>query len=218
MISTSSSLWLELSFGLLAAGLVLGALLGLARLDRWLLTHRPWHPLQRVRAILHRVEAPVYPRHRALAPVEVIRPIDNATLDQWTAASEQERTEEIPVVHVEVDEEPAEAGAIGTVAAEVSEDLADVLTSREQAIAAVWDRAHDDHELWLLAADVDDALARFRLAGQDRIDQWLREAGELPGRAEARRAAHPDCDDPSIEMNAAELATLIDEARVGASR
>lgn len=95
---TTSTLWLDISLGLLAAGLVFGALLFLTWWDR--------RRQERAAAQLH------VPQHRALdsAPVEAIRlPV---TMDWLTRPPfEQERTEEheavdgTPVVHLGADED-----------------------------------------------------------------------------------------------------------------
>lgn len=121
---TTSYLWLDMSLGLLAAGLILGALLGLTAWDR--------RRQERAAAELH------IPQHRALAPapVEVIRPAE---------VYPEERTEEwprveTPVAHVEAAEVPPEEGAIGTVAAEESPEMAD----------AAWRHEHDQRWTQLL--------------------------------------------------------------------
>lgn len=85
----------------------------------------------------------------------------------------EERTEEMPVVETPVVHHGAEAeqGQIGTVAAEVSSDMAHVLTAREQAIADVWDEAHLEHEVRTevarVFAPIERALVRLGHAEQD---------------------------------------------------
>lgn len=102
------------------------------------------------------------------------------------------------VEHVEVSEAPAPAGAIGTMAVEVSAAMAAVLTTRELAVAAVWDQAHEDHDLWLMGAAIDQAYADYETrtltqrgwrvddgadlygalrfeSTQQRIDRWIAE-------------------------------------------
>lgn len=99
------------------------------------------------------------------------------------------------VEHVEASEVPAPAGAIGTVAVEVSAAMAAVLTTRELAVAAVWDQAHEDHDLWLMGAAVDQAYVDYETrmlrrrewsrglddrwrpveSTQQRIDRWIAE-------------------------------------------
>lgn len=98
-----------------------------------------------------------------------------------------------PVQHIEVSLAPAPAGAIGTMAVEVSAAMAAVLTTRELAVAAVWDQAHEDHDLWLMGAAVDQAYVDYETrmlttrrwpgefgvraveSTQQRIDRWIAE-------------------------------------------
>lgn len=100
-----------------------------------------------------------------------------------------------PVQHVEVSLAPAPAGAIGTMAVKVSAAMAAVLTTRELAVAAVWDQAHEDHDLWLMGAAVDQAYVDYETrmlsrrewsrglddrwrpveSTQQRIDRWIAE-------------------------------------------
>ncbi len=149
---TTSTLWLDGSLVVLAIGLVLGALMALTAWDR--------HRQARAAAALH------VPQHRALtpAPVEVIRrpfPMDEATSTiaaRYAAIQAQERTEEMPrvetpVVHVEAAEQPPEEGAIGTVAAEESPEMAD----------AAWRHEHDQRWTALLVgwASRPDWLSEF---------------------------------------------------------
>lgn len=105
---------------------------------------------------------------------EVVKHPTSPWLDHL--ALKQERTEEMPVVetpvvHVEAGEEEPEVGAIGTVAPEVSPDMARVLTSQEQAIADVWDEAHLEHEVRTevarVFAPIERALVRLGHAEQD---------------------------------------------------
>jgi hypothetical protein len=130
----------------------------------------------------------------------------------------QERTEEMPrvetpVVHVEV--------------SETSTPLADVFVPLDAVVDDGLPHQLAEHVTASAAGDarhlgrIDGALrgyhARLDASGANAvIDRWLRDAGELPGLVEARRAAYPDCDDPSIEMDAAELAALVAEAKAGA--
>lgn len=122
------------------------------------------------------------------------------------------------VEHVEVAEVAAEAGAIGTVAPEVSDDLAWMLTARERSIAVVWEQAHQDHDLWLMGAAIDRAFADYETelltrqtwnggphnyeSTQQRIDRWLREGGDgvSSARAEVRQAVSTTWDAPSREL------------------
>lgn len=118
------------------------------------------------------VEAPVYARHRDDG---IRRAMDAATLDRARGdrlivlpnggveierGTGQERTEEMPVlaaaeavVHVEAAEEAPEEGAIGTVAAEESPEMAD----------AAWRHEHDQRWTALLVgwASRPDWLADF---------------------------------------------------------
>jgi len=126
-----------------------------------------------------------------------------------------------PVAHVEVDETPAPAGAIGTVAEEVSVDMSGVLTSRELEAAAAWEVAHQWYDDFLLRQAVDQALADYETAmltrrvwevdllkasviesTQQRIDRWLREGGigVQHARSEVRQAASETWDSPSCEL------------------
>jgi hypothetical protein len=194
-VSTTSTLWLDISLGLLAAGLVFGALLLLTWWDR--------RRQERAAAQLH------VPQHRALdsAPVQVIR---------LPVAQIEERTEEMPVlvepvVHVEV--------------SETSTPLAEVFVPLTTVVDDGLPRALAEHVTDSASGDdrhlgrIDGALRGYhaRLSGANAtIDRWLREAGELPGRAEARRAAYPHCDDPSIEIPVSELAALVAAGRAGA--
>jgi hypothetical protein len=126
-----------------------------------------------------------------------------------------------PVPHVEVSEAPAPAGAIGTVADEVSADLAWWQTARERNVATVWDAAHAEHDLWLMGRAIDQALASYEDAmlmlrewprgvlgvdvesTQQRIDRWLREGGDgvSAARAETRRMASETWNAPSRELS-----------------
>jgi hypothetical protein len=194
-VITTSILWLDVSLGLLAAGIVFGALLLLTWWDR--------HRQERAAAQLH------VPQHRALdsAPVQVIR---------LPAARIEERTEEMPVlvepvVHVEVSESSA--------------PLADVFVPLGAVVDDGLPRALAEHVTDSASGDarhlgrIDGALRGYhaRLSGANAtIDRWLREAGELPGRAEARRAAYPHCDDPSVEIPRSEVAALVAAGRAGA--
>lgn len=99
---TTSTLWLDMSMGLLSAGVVLGALLLLTWWDR--------RRQERAAAQLH------VPQHRALdaSPVEVIRrfPMDEATAtiaSRYAALQTEERTEEMPALAVETPVEHAGA-------------------------------------------------------------------------------------------------------------
>jgi hypothetical protein len=127
----------------------------------------------------------------------------------------------VPTEHVEVSEAPAPAGAIGTVADEVSADLAWWQTARERNVAVVWDAAHAEHDLWLMGRAIDEALASYEDAmlilrewprgilgvdvesTQQRIDRWLREGGDgvSAARAETRRVASDTWDAPSRELS-----------------
>lgn len=130
-----------------------------------------------------------------------------------------------PVEHVEATEEAPPAGAIGTVAPDVSPDLEWWLTAQEQAIAACWDQAHADHDLWLLREAVDQALADYETrmltrrtwslasaapeayeSTQQRIDRWLEEGGMLATvtLADVRRVASDTWDAPSAEWGIVE--------------
>lgn len=189
---TTSILWLDISLGLLAAGLVFGALLLLTWWDR--------RRQERAARLLHVAQ------HRAgdlaPAPVQVIR------MPQF-----EERTEEMsvlaePVDHVEV--------------SETSTPLADVFVPLTAVVDDGLPRALAEHVTDSASGDarhlgrIDGALRGYhaRLSGaNETIDRWLREAGELPGRAEARRAAYPHCDDPSIEIPRSELAELVAAGR-----
>jgi hypothetical protein len=160
----------------------------------------------------HPVETPPAARHRADEPTQQLE-----QLHAWPAGRPQdarvvEVTEQLPVVHVEV--------------SETSTPLADVFVPLDAVVDDGLPRTLADHVTDCAAGDdrhldrIDGALrgyrARLDASGANTlIDRWLREAGELPGLADARRAAYPDCDDPSIEMDAAELAALLDEQRAG---
>lgn len=131
----------------------------------------------------------------------------------------------LPVPHVEATETAPPVGAIGTMAPDVSDDLEWWLTAQEQSVAACWDVAHADHDLWLLGQAVDRALADYETAmltrrswigildyeeidgvavesTQQRIDRWLREGGALSTvvLADVRRAASETWDAPSAEL------------------
>lgn len=181
---TSSTLWLDMSLGILAAGLILGALLALTEFDRRRdrAAEREFHVPQ------HRAEEPLPPAH-----VEVIR------VGPLTLVPEiQERTEEMPrvetpVVHVEVAEEPTVEGAIGTMAADESPEMAD----------AAWQ--HEWEKRWT-------ALQ----VGWAQRPEWLAQFGDaslqLP---EYRRLVLEHTQDAT---SADELAAMVAGAKAGASR
>ncbi len=151
----------------------------------------------------------------APAPVEVIRirPIDNATLDEWVSSQNQERTEEMPLLavaepveHVEVTEEQ---GLDGYAAPEPSAELAEP-TEAERRMADLHDEALWDNERRDAGRSLDRAFAAFRQSEvTSTVDQWLREAGELPGRAEARWASSETVLEHTGEIPRAELAELL---------
>ena len=106
---TASYLWLDISLGLLAAGLVFGVLL--------LLTWWDWRRQAKAAAQLH------VPQHRALpaAPVEVIRVAAQPTVEtpaRWAHERTEEwpaRVEETPVEHVGASEDWSPTGELALV-------------------------------------------------------------------------------------------------------
>lgn len=205
MISTSSPLWLDLSLGLLAAGIFFGALLALTTWDS--------RRQDRAARALH------VPQHRAggeggntlaAAPVEVIR------------VQEQERTEEMPAP---VPPEPVEHVEVS----ETSTPLAEIFVPLDAMVDDGLPRALAEHVTDSASGDarhlgrIDGALrgyhARLDASGANAtIDRWLREGGFLPGLAEARRAAYADVDEPSQEWSVEEIEALVAEAKAGATR
>jgi hypothetical protein len=187
---------------LLATGLICGGIAALA--GAALVAIKSWgKPGERADVIWMSAVPPELPP----APVEVIRLPPAPPM--------------VPTEHVEVSEAPAPAGAIGTVANEVSADMAWWQTARERNVAAVWDAAHAEHDLWLMGRAIDQALASYEDAmltlrewprgilgidiesTQQRIDRWLREGGDgiSAARAETRRVASDTWDAPSRELS-----------------
>jgi hypothetical protein len=194
-VITTSTLWLDISLGILAAGIVLGALLLLTWWDR--------RRQERAAAQLH------VPQHRAddgtgggnaplaPSPVEVIRP----------AGYEQERTEEMPrveapVEHVEVTED---LGLDGYAAPEPSAELAEP-TEAERRMADLHDEALWENEYRDSRRRHDKAVARFHTSATDHvIDEWLRGEERLPFLVEARCAASETAMEHTGEISAAAL-------------
>jgi hypothetical protein len=210
-MTTTSYLWLA---AILGAGLtaIVALFVGGWLLDRWAAK-----PMELGGA--HRAEAPLPPAH-----VEAIRlPMDEATstiAHRW--ALHEERTEEMPrveepVVHVEV--------------SEVSTPLADVFVPLDAIVDDGLPRSLAAHITDSASGDarhldrIDGALRGYRArldatGANSTIDRWLREGGYQPGLIEARRAAYPHCDDPSMEIPAADLAealAIVAAVRAGAS-
>lgn len=123
--------------------------------------------------------------------------------------------EPAPVEHVEVDEE---TGLDGLLHDEPSPELAEP-TEAERKMADLHDEALWEDEYRESRRRHDAAVAGFHASATDgTIDDWLRGEERLPFLLEARRHAHEDVDDPSVEMAAAELAAIVAEAKAGAAR
>lgn len=180
----------------------------------------------------HRAEEPLPPAH-----VEVIRPEwspgryhEECRPDREECEPVEERTEEMPrvetpvaepvrvdepVEHIEVDEK---IGLVGLLHDEPSAELAEP-TEAQRRMADMHDEALWEDEYRASRRRHDEAVAGFHTSATDRvIDEWLRGEERLPFLAEARRAAHEDLDDPSVEMDATELAAMVAEAKAGAVR
>lgn len=198
---TTSYLWLDMSLGMLAAGSVLGALLALNTWDRHRQAkadaeHQPRHraveePLPSFSADITDPRAAGTPAYDVLARLdaevaEVLAQVEEHTDDQPVVAAG-------PVEHVEAAEEPTVEGAIGTLAADESPEMAD----------AAWRHEHD--KAWTQL-----------LVGWAERPPWLAEFGadslQLP---EYRRLVLEHTQDVT---DAAQLARLVAEVKAEAQR
>jgi hypothetical protein len=208
-MTTTSYLWLA---AILGAGLaaIVALFVGGWLLDRWAA-----RPMELGGA--HRAEEPLPPSH-----VEAIRlwnqmaaEIDPDTDGSNSTILEPDGTPTRPVEHTGVSETSAPLADVFVPLDAIVDDGLRRTIAEHITDSASGDARHLDR--------IDGALRGYRArldatGANSTIDRWLREGGYQPGLIEARRAAYPHCDDPSIEIPAADLAEAlaIVAARAGA--